>query len=80
MMSFEHYLAKFLRSITEMESWRWRTHGLTLLTEHCENYENKEKFIEAMVYLLASNTSTLFEIQVWMKNNGYDFGEYDENE
>jgi hypothetical protein len=76
MISFESYVAKHLRIASMIPEESWKAKGLLLLQEFCYDYNDQSKFIEAMVYLMASDTDISNKIKQWMKDNGYEFGEF----
>lgn len=76
LMPLEYYIGMFLKSMNKYPEKDWLARGIFLLNEYYYTLDHS-KYVEGMVYLLASNTETLNGVIEWMEANGYNTGEYD---
>lgn len=70
----------FLVQHTETPMRQWRAWGAKMLAEYMVDYADEDKFVIAMMFLIASKPDLLNSILARMKNLGYDFGEYDKTD
>lgn len=78
-LPFGWIVGKFLREEIQPDDieHKWRGHGVALLNAHAETYQDEDQFIEAMVYLIASQPDTLAKVSEWMVDHGYKAGNFD---
>lgn len=77
-MPFSFYLKTILRKAVGIPEENWKAKALVFLQEYCYDYKDRQKYVQAMALLIASDNDTLSEIEKYLENiHDYNFGEYD---